>query len=142
MESAVAILATPLSVDAALAAVAHPGAGGVVVFVGAVRDHDGAEGAEQAVQALEYSAHPNALIELERVVREVAEAHPGVRLAAHHRTGSLAIGDLAVVVAAAAAHRDEAFVASRRLIDDLKSQVPIWKHQSFADGSEEWVGLP
>ncbi len=142
MQSAVAILDTPLSVDAALAAVSHSGVGGMVVFVGAVRDNDGPEGAEQAVRALEYSAHPSALVELERVVAAVAEAHPAVRLAAHHRTGSLQIGDLAVVVAAGAPHRDEAFVAARRLIDDLKAEVPIWKHQSFVDGSEEWVGLP
>jgi molybdopterin synthase catalytic subunit len=137
-----AIVDNPLSVDAVLAAVAHPGAGGVVVFVGAVRDHDGPEGSEQSVLSLDYSAHPGALSELERVMAVVREAHPGVRLAAHHRTGHLQIGDLAVVVAAAAAHRDEAFIAARRLIDDLKAEVPIWKHQSFADGSEEWVGLP
>lgn len=137
-----AITDSPLSVDAALAAVAHPGAGGLVVFVGAVRDHDGPEGAEQTVHSLDYSAHPGALAALERVMSAVQAEHPGVRLVAHHRTGHLEIGDLAVVVAAAAAHRDEAFVAARRLIDDLKAQVPIWKHQSFADGSEEWVGLP
>ncbi len=142
MQSPVAILDTPLSVDAALSAVSHPGVGGVVVFVGAVRDHDGPDGAALAVRALEYSAHPSALGELEAVVAAVAKAHPGVRLAAHHRTGPLQIGDLAVVVAAGAAHRDQAFAAARRLIDDLKAQVPIWKHQSFADGSEEWVGLP
>ena len=80
--------------------------------------------------------------ELERVVKGVEQDFPECRLAAHHRTGPLAIGDLAVVVAAAAPHRGEAFAAARRLIDDLKSQVPIWKHQSFIDGSEEWVGLP
>jgi molybdopterin synthase catalytic subunit len=142
MQPAVAISDAPLSVDAALAAVAHPGAGGIVVFVGAVRDHDGEVGAEQPVQALDYSAHPGALSELRRVATEVANDHQGVRLAAHHRTGHLRIGDLAVVVAAAAAHRDEAFAAARRLIDDLKAEVPIWKHQTFADGSEEWVGLP
>jgi molybdopterin synthase catalytic subunit len=138
----VAIIDTPLSVDAALAAVAHPGAGGLVVFVGTVRDNDGPEGAEQTVRSLEYSAHPGAVAELEQVVSAVQAEHPGVRLAAHHRTGHLEIGDLAVIVAAAAAHRDEAFGAARQLIDDLKAQVPIWKHQSFADGSEEWVGLP
>jgi molybdopterin synthase catalytic subunit len=142
MQPAVAISDTPLSVDAALAAVAHPGAGGIVVFVGAVRDHDGVAGAELAVEALDYSAHPGALDELRRVATQVATDHRGVRLAAHHRTGPLKVGDLAVVVAAAAAHRDEAFAAARRLIDDLKAEVPIWKHQTFADGSEEWVGLP
>lgn len=142
MPPAVAITDEPLSVDAALSAVTHPGAGGIVVFVGAVRDHDGLQGAEHAVRALDYSAHPGALAELERVLSAVGEAHPGVRLAAHHRTGSLAIGDLAVVVAASAPHRKEAFDAARQLIDDLKAQVPIWKHQIFDDGSEEWVGLP
>jgi molybdopterin synthase catalytic subunit len=59
-----------------------------------------------------------------------------------HRVGDLAIGDAAVVVAAAADHRGQAFDAARDLIDDLKATVPIWKHQAFADGSEEWVGLP
>ena len=61
-------------------------------------------------------------------------------LAAVHRVGDLELGDIAVIVAVACPHRGEAFAASRRLIDDLKSQVPIWKHQLFADGSTEWVG--
>ena len=138
----VAISDTPLSIDAVLSAVRHPGAGGLVLFVGAVRDYDGPSGEERAVTALEYSAHPLAVGELERVVQTVQQDFPECRLAAHHRTGALQIGDLAVVVAAAAPHRAEAFAAARRLIDDLKGQVPIWKHQSFIDGSEEWVGLP
>jgi molybdopterin synthase catalytic subunit len=142
VEPAVAILDTPLSVEAVLSAVRHPGAGGIALFLGAVRDYDGPGGEERAVQALEYSAHPLAMAELERVVRTVEQDFPECRVAAHHRTGPLEIGDLAVVVAAAAPHRAEAFAAARRLIDDLKSQVPIWKHQSFIDGSEEWVGLP
>ena len=61
-------------------------------------------------------------------------------LAAVHRVGDLAVGDLAVVVAVSCPHRGEAFEASRRLIDDLKGEVPIWKHQTFDDGTEEWVG--
>ena len=61
-------------------------------------------------------------------------------LAAVHRTGDLVIGDAAVIVAVAASHRDVAFAACRRLIDDLKAEVPIWKHQSFSDGGSEWVG--
>lgn len=137
---AVAIVDTPLSVDAVMASVAHPGAGGVVVFVGCVRDHDGEPAT--AVSSLDYSAHPQALAAFERVATEVADLFPDVRLAAAHRVGHLQVGDLAVVVAAAAPHRDEAFRAARRLIDDLKAGVPIWKHQSFADGSDEWVGLP
>ena len=136
----VAIVDAPLSVDAVLAAVSHPGAGGVVLFVGAVRDRDGDP--EQQVTALDYSEHPQALAALERVATEVADVFPEVRLAAHHRVGQLSVGDLAVVVGAAAAHRDEAFRAARRLIDDLKAGVPIWKHQVFADGSDQWVGLP
>ena len=59
-----------------------------------------------------------------------------------HRVGDLEVGDLAVVVAAASAHRAEAFAAARSLIDDLKAEVPIWKHQRFADGTQEWVGAP
>lgn len=142
MQPELAILDSPLSVDEVMSAVSDAGVGGTVVFVGAVRDHDGPSGAEKGVSALEYSAHPSALAELAAVVDAVTKAFPGVRLAAHHRVGPLEIGDLAVVVAAGAAHREAAFAAARRLIDDLKSHVPIWKHQIFDDGSEEWVGLP
>ncbi len=126
-----------LSVDEVLAAVADPGVGGVVVFIGSVRDDDGGRG----VTALGYSAHPIATDSLRDVARKVAVAHPDVLLAAVHRVGDLAVGDLAVVVAAASAHRAEAFAAARALIDDLKAEVPIWKHQSFADGTQEWVGV-
>ncbi|WP_233580903.1 molybdenum cofactor biosynthesis protein MoaE [Streptomyces triticirhizae] len=134
-----ALRETPLSVDEVHRAVADDAAGGTVLFVGSVRDHDGhVEGA--AVTSLEYSAHPTAEAELRRVAADVLAEFPGCALAAVHRLGRLAVGDLAVVVAVSAAHRGEAFEASRRLIDDLKRRVPIWKHQRFADGSEEWVG--
>lgn len=128
----------PLSVDEVIAAVGGPGAGGVVIFIGAVRDTDGGRG----VDMLDYSAHPGAADSLAEVAHKVAADVPVLALAAVHRVGSLAVGDLAVVVAAAAAHRGEAFTACRRLIDDLKAGVPIWKHQQFTDGDEEWVGLP
>ncbi|MDT3396369.1 molybdenum cofactor biosynthesis protein MoaE [Streptomyces sp. B1866] len=131
-----AVRDTPLSVDEVFAAVGDASAGGTALFVGTVRDHDG--GAD--VAALGYSAHPTAEAELRRVAEKVAADFPVRALAAVHRTGDLAIGDLAVVVAVSCAHRAEAFAACRRLIDDLKSTVPIWKHQSFADGAEEWVG--
>jgi molybdopterin synthase catalytic subunit len=133
-----AIRDTPLSVDEVLAAVADPRAGGVAVFVGTVRDHD----ESRSVTELGYSAHPSALDELRRVAEAVVAAWPVQGLAAVHRTGDLAIGDLAVVVAVSCAHRGEAFDAARMLIDTLKEQVPIWKHQRFADGDEEWVGSP
>lgn len=128
----------PLTVDEAVAAVTAPGVGGTVVFVGTVRDVD----AGQSVRSLEYSAHPSALIRLREVVDAVAADFPGARLAAVHRVGPLKVGDVAVVVAAGTPHRADAFEACRRLIDDLKATVPIWKHQVFADDSEEWVGLP
>jgi len=128
----------PLSVDEVIAAVGGPGSGGVVIFIGAVRDTDGGRG----VDTLDYSAHPGAADSLAEVAHKVAAEVPVLALAAVHRVGTLAVGDLAVVVAAAAAHRGEAFTACRRMIDDLKAGVPIWKHQQFTDGDEEWVGLP
>ena len=128
---------TPLSVDEVLRAVSDRGAGGIALFVGTVRDEDH----ERAVPRLSYSAHPSVESELRRVMEKVAADYPVRALAAVHRTGDLEIGDLAVVVAAACPHRAEAFEACRRLIDDLKAQVPIWKHQVFADGDAEWVGM-
>jgi molybdopterin synthase catalytic subunit len=127
-----------LSVDECLRFVTDPSAGGITVFVGTVRDEDGSRG----VDALEYAAHPTAAAELERVAKAVVADVPVVAVAVQHRVGDLAIGDLAVVVAASAAHRGEAFTACRRLIDDLKASVPIWKHQMFTDGDAEWVGSP
>ena len=129
---------TPVDPAEVLAAVEDAGAGGVVSFTGLVRDSDGGKG----VTALEYVAHPDAEAALRRVAEAVAADLPVRALAAVHRTGMLEVGDVAVVVAAAAAHRGEAFEAARRLIDDLKETVPIWKHQLFADGSQEWVGSP
>lgn len=127
-----------LSVDEVLAAVADDAAGGVVSFTGVVRSSDGG----RDVTELEYSAHPGAEAALLAVAERVAADLPVIGLAAVHRTGLLAVGDVAVVVAASAAHRGQAFQAARRLIDDLKEQVPIWKRQLFADGDEEWVGSP
>ena len=121
-----------------LAAVEDAGAGGVVSFTGLVRDTDGGRG----VTALEYVAHPDAQAALRRVAEAVAADLPVAALAAVHRVGVLAVGDVAVVVAAAAAHRGQAFEAARRLIDDLKETVPIWKRQVFVDGDQERVGSP
>jgi molybdopterin synthase catalytic subunit len=129
---------TPLSVDEVFAAVQHPGAGGVALFVGTVREQDGG----RAVSDLGYSAHPSVMTELRAVAEQVVAGHPVLAVAAVHRVGDLGIGDLAVVVAVACPHRGEAFTACRELIDELKSRVPIWKHQTFADGEQEWVGLP
>jgi molybdopterin synthase catalytic subunit len=129
---------TALSVDEVMSVVSDAAAGGVTLFVGAVRDHD----ENKSVTGLEYSAHPSALEQLSEVAEEVAREYDVLAVAAVHRVGRLAIGDAAVVVATAAAHRGEAFEASRALIDRLKQRVPIWKHQLFADGTDEWVGTP
>ncbi len=119
-------------------AVGDPEAGGVAMFVGTVRRHDGGKD----VKGLGYSAHPSAEEALRRVTERVAASEQVIAIAAAHRTGDLAIGDIAVIVAVSCAHRGDAFAACRRLIDDLKAEVPIWKHQVFDDGSDEWVGTP
>ena len=129
---------TPIDAAELVAAVEDAGAGGVVSFVGLVRDRDGG----RDVTELEYVAHPDAEAALRRVAEAVAAELPVRALAAVHRVGVLQVGDVAVVVAAAAAHRGEAFEAARRLIDDLKDTVPIWKRQVFSDGTQEWVGSP
>lgn len=129
---------SPLSVDEVFAAVTDARAGGVALFVGVVREEDGG----REVSVLGYSAHPSAMAALREVAEEVVAAHPVRALAAVHRVGDLAVGDLAVVVAVACPHRAAAFAACRLLIDELKGRVPIWKHQVFADGEQEWVGLP
>jgi molybdopterin synthase catalytic subunit len=131
-----AIRDTALSVDEVMAAVGDHAAGGTTLFVGTVREQDHGK----PVTRLSYSAHPSAESELRTVAEKVATDFPVTALAAVHRVGDLELGDTAVIVAVASAHRQEAFLAARRLIDDLKSQVPIWKHQVFADGSTEWVG--
>ena len=129
---------TPLDVAVVVAALDDDASGGLTLFVGRVRDHDGGKG----VTGLDYSAHPTALAKLAEVCERVAAEHRVHGVAAVHRVGTLAIGDIAVVVATTSSHRGEAFTASRALIDTLKAEVPIWKHQRFGDGTEEWVGSP
>ena len=129
---------TPLDVTEVVASLADTAAGGLVLFVGAVRDHD----QDKDVVGLEYSVHPSALDRMRDVAEDVAKQYDVLGVAAVHRVGKLALGDAAVVIATTAAHRGEAFGASHALIDELKSTVPIWKHQLFADGSDEWVGTP
>jgi molybdopterin synthase catalytic subunit len=130
------VRAAELSLDEVRAAVADPAAGGIALFAGAVRDSDH----DRQVTGLSYSAHPSAAGELRRVAEVIAEKFRVTGIAAVHRVGDLAIGDLAVVVAVSCPHRAEALDACRALIDELKATVPIWKHQRFADGASEWVG--
>jgi len=134
----IAVRESELSVDEVRAAVADPAAGGIALFAGTVRDTDH----DQGVTGLSYSAHPSAAAELRQVAEVIAEKYPVIGIAAVHRVGDLAIGDLAVVLAVSCPHRAEAFDACRDLIDILKASVPIWKHQRFDDGTAEWVGSP
>jgi molybdopterin synthase catalytic subunit len=129
---------TPLDVAEVVAALDDEASGGLTLFVGRVRDHDGG----RDVDGLDYSAHPTALDKLREVCERVADEYDVQGVAAVHRTGTLAIGDIAVIVATTSSHRGDAFTASRALIDTLKAEVPIWKHQRFEDGSDEWVGTP
>ena len=131
-----AVTEEPISLSEHEDLVAHRGAGAVVGFAGVVRDHDGGRG----VLRLEYSAHPSAGETLFEVLAEVAASCTGVRaLAASHRVGALAVGDAALVVAVAADHRQQAFETCAQLVDTVKERLPMWKHQFFADGTDEWV---
>jgi molybdopterin synthase catalytic subunit len=130
------VLDEPLRVADAASAVSAPDVGGIDLFLGAVRNHNDG----RAVTRLEYHAYVSmAEKEMQRIADEIAREIPGVRLAALHRIGSLGVGDLAVVCAAGAVHRGEAFTACRALIDRIKHRVPIWKREHGPDGPY-WVG--
>jgi len=127
----------PLDVAEHAALVDQAAAGAVVTFAGVVRDHDGG----RAVRGLEYSAHPTAGKVVAEVAAAVAARAAGVRaIAVSHRIGPLGIGDVALACAVAADHRKEAFAACAELVDEVKRLLPVWKHQLFADGTDEWVG--
>lgn len=126
----------PLSLDEVVAAVSGPEQGGVVTFTGAVR----AQSRGKRIVRLEYEAYePMALRTLSALLRAIEAEVPGARVAVAHRLGVLAVGEVAVVIAAAAPHRAEAFTACRAAIDRLKQDVPIWKKEVAEDG-EEWIG--
>jgi molybdopterin synthase catalytic subunit len=133
------VLATPLSVDACIRRVQHPGAGAVVVMIGLVRNHTRHDDAEVAVHKLEYEAYAEMAVAVIDAIIADCEARDGVRAAVQHRVGSLAIGDLAVVVAVSAPHRQAAFRACQAIIDRLKESAPIWKREHGDDGVV-WVG--
>ncbi len=127
-----------ISLDAVRQAVEHPGAGGICIFHGVVRDS--ADGRQ--VSRLDYEAHESlAHKEMTLVLEGVAAEHAGVRIAAVHRIGKLGIGDVAVCVAVSAAHREDAFTACRKTIDRIKETVPLWKKEWGPDGEAHWVNL-
>ena len=126
----------PLDLLTLMASVQSPERGGVACFLGMVRNHHGG----REVLRLEYSAYgPMVEAECARIVAE-AEARWQVAITLRHRIGELEIGDAAVAIVTASAHRDEAFVACRHVIEELKRRVPIWKREEYADGTVEWVG--
>ena len=133
------IVATDLDVLAHLAAVADSRAGAVSAFVGQVRNHDCDVVGE--VTTLEYSAHPGAEAVLRRIATELAADSDVLGVAVTHRTGTLVVGDLALVACVATAHRALAFAVCRELVERVKTEVPIWKRQMLADGTHTWVGL-
>lgn len=130
-----------LDLDEHLRAVDDPRCGAVVTFIGQVRDHDPAVARE--VTGIEYSAHPDADTALERIVSEAVEgiSDGPVRIAISHRVGHLAVGDLALVVCVASAHRDTAYRVSRSVVERIKTDLPVWKKQQTADGAAHWAGL-
>lgn len=131
-----ALAEDPISLTEHEELVASDAAGAVVGFAGVVRNHDGG----RDVVRLEYSAHPLAEQTLFEALAEVAAQATGVRaIAASHRVGTLYIGDAALVAAVAADHRGAAFEVCARLVDTVKERLPVWKHQFFADGTDEWV---
>lgn len=125
----------PLDLSALIAHVVAPERGGVAAFLGMVRNHH--EGRD--VVRLEYSAYPKMAEAEGTAILVEAEARWPIRVAARHRVGALAIGDAAVAVAAAGAHRAEAFEGCRYVIEELKRRVPIWKREYYADGTTGWV---
>jgi molybdenum cofactor synthesis domain-containing protein len=126
----------PIEVAEVLAAVAHPGAGAVDLFVGRVRDNNAGE----PVTLLEYETYDSmARQEFVRIGEEVARAFPSARVAALHRVGALRVGEIALLGAASAPHRDEAFRACRHLIEAVKARLPVWKRE-HGPGGPHWVG--
>lgn len=125
----------PISVQELMASVADRRAGAVVSFSGDVRDHDHG----RDVARLEYEGHPSAAAVIADVAREVAARHDVVAIAVVHRVGALQVGDSALVAAVSAAHRGEAFAACADLVEETKHRLPVWKHQVFVDGTDEWV---
>jgi molybdenum cofactor synthesis domain-containing protein len=125
-----------ISMDVLVADVADPRAGAVVTFCGQVRNHDDSRG----VRAIEYEAHPDAARVVGSIANDVAAGSGACRISVLHRTGSLAVGDVALGAAVSAAHRAEAFALIEKLVEQIKLRLPVWKKQEFTDGRSEWTG--
>lgn len=129
---------TPLDAARLSAQVGHDAAGAVVTFSGVVRNHD----IGQAVDSIEYSAHPLATKILQALAEEVTGREGVHAVGVAHRVGHLQVGEIAMVAVVAAEHRNQAFTATMDLVDEAKQRLPVWKKQHFSDGHTEWTGLP
>lgn len=127
----------PLDVEALQQKVQNLTAGAVVTFVGAIRNHDHG----QTVTGIDFSFHPTSAEILAQLVDEQAQTPQVQGVAAVHRVGRVALGETALMVAVSAEHRAEAFQVASALVDQIKARLPMWKHQYFANGTDEWVGL-
>lgn len=133
----VAILRAPIDVAALIDEVGRAGNGATVLFTGTVRDQN--EG--RAVHGIEYTAYVDmAERELANIVRESCEKFGTDDVIAVHRIGHLAVGEASVAIVAAHPHRDEAYAASRYVIEQIKVRLPVWKREAYVDGGREWVG--
>lgn len=130
-----AVTREPIDAVQLAALVRHTSTGAVVVFSGDVRDHDHG----RTVLSLTYESHPSAPDVMQMVVKDLAEKLDVTHIAAAHRVGNIPIGEAALVVAVGSSHRGDAFGACREIVDQIKLQLPVWKHQCFADGTDEWV---
>lgn len=130
-----AVVDEPLDAAAHSALVEGPGLGAVVTFSGVVRNHD----RERHVVRLDYEAHPTAETVLRTLIDRCLADHPAEGVAVSHRFGSLTVGDPAFVVAVSSSHRREAFACAEAIVEVVKTELPMWKHQTFADGTSEWV---
>jgi molybdopterin synthase catalytic subunit len=139
MDDWIDILATPLPNAEAIASVAHPDAGGIAVFLGTTRAEPHPQTA-RPLEALDYEAYPDlAMKQLKEIAARARQRWPILSLVVLHRTGRVPIGEASVLIAVATPHRNEAFEACRFLIDTLKSDVAIWKKESWSDGTGTWV---
>ena len=130
-----AVTSEPLDAASITAMVGDQSTGAVVGFSGDVRNHD--HGRE--VLSLTYESHPSAADVMRAVVHGLADQLDVTHIAAAHRVGEIPIGESALIVAVGSSHRGDAFGACRELVDQIKLQLPVWKHQRFVDGTDEWV---
>lgn len=131
------VVEEPLDVAAITARAADPRCGAQVTFLGVVRNHDAGE----SVTAIEYSAHPLAARTLASIAQKAAEDIDVTHIEAWHRIGTLTVGDAAMVVITSAPHRAAAYEANRRIVEDVKKELQVWKRQHFSDGSQAWSGI-